>query len=160
MANPRTPTALKVVRGTVRPERANPAEPKPKRMQLNAHPPAWLDLSPLAHKAWHDVARVLRGMGVATTADPLAIGLLCDALAEYVTARAVVREQGLTYEAMTAHGDVSVRARPEVAMAADAWRRARLLLNDYGLTAASRPKVSTHTEDSADPLAKWMDGSG
>ena len=160
MSNPRTPTALKVMRGTVDASRANPAEPKPKRMPANTPPPAWLDLSPTARRAWTDVSKALRSMGVATTVDPLAISLLCDALAEYVNARAVVRALGATYEATTAHGDVNVRARPEVAMAADAWRRARLMLNDYGLTAASRGKVSSHEGETTDPLAKWMDGSG
>jgi P27 family predicted phage terminase small subunit len=41
---------------------------------------------------------VLENMGVLTTADPHALALLCDAYAEYMDCRDIVRKHGATYE--------------------------------------------------------------
>ena len=157
MPRPRKPTALKILTGAAahNPQRINPAEPKPKLIPLTSHPPAWLELSPTGRRAWRTIAPILRGMKVATTADPLAIGLLCDVLATYVTARDTLREEGLTFRTVNKNGEEMIRAHPAAAIASDSWRRARLMLNDYGLTAASRAKVSAVEIAEHDPLAEW-----
>lgn len=155
----KSPTALKLLRGTTRKDRLNPREPKPRPLALTAHAPAWLGLSPIGSQAWHTIAPLLRGMGVATNADPLAIGLLCDVLAEYVTARNTVREEGATYDCTTEKGGTMTRAHPAVGIASDAWRRARLMLNDYGLTAAARAKVSSASIENADPFDQWAEAA-
>jgi P27 family predicted phage terminase small subunit len=155
----RAPTALKVLRNTARPDRANKAEPKPRPLALNARPPHWLYLSPVAIRAWRTIVPILRGMGVATTADRVALGMLCDALAEYVTARDIAREAGATFETTNEHGGMMVRAHPAVGIASDAWRRVRLMLNDYGLTAAARSKVSSASIENADPFDQWAEAA-
>ena len=94
-------------------------------------------------------------LGVATSADPVAVGLLCDALAEYVAARAEYERDGLTYESTTEKGGTMLRAHPAVGVASDAWRRAKLMLTEFGLTPASRAKVSTKEPGPVDPLAEW-----
>lgn len=154
MSNPRTPHALKVVPGTDRADRANPNEPKPGALPADAKPPEWLALNQLAQTAWGDLQPVLNGMGVLTVADPIALALLASALAEFVAARAVVDEGGPTYG--TNGATEMLRARPEVAIAADAWRRAKIMLGEFGLSPASRGRVSGASAADDDPLAKWM----
>jgi P27 family predicted phage terminase small subunit len=130
------PTAIKILRGTYRRDR----EPRnPARPPLAApRPPEWL--GPVALEVWRELARVLARMRLLTQADRLALALLCDVIAEYRAARAVVEATGATFTVTTDSGKV-VRPRPEVAIAADAHRRARLMLAEFGLTPAGRRRV-------------------
>lgn len=160
MPNPRTPSHLKVVRGTERKDRANPAEPKVGIAPFNVRPPAWLELSPLAHRAWHDLVPLLRGMGVLTRADRVALSLLCEALASYVTARQIVAKVGSTYETSSETGGTMIRAHPVVAMGAESVRFAKTMLGEFGLTPAARSKVSQVGSSKKDPVQAWMEGSG
>lgn len=154
MGNPPTPRALKVLRGTDRKDRTNPNEPRPDTLSADAKPPEWLGLNEMAQTAWGDLLPVLRRMGVLTVADPIALAMLCDALAEYVAARTVVDAEGRTY---WTRGKVEMqRTRPEVAIAADAWRRAKVMLGEFGLTPATRGRVSGSPVAADDPLAAWM----
>lgn len=158
MGRPRTPTKLKVVRNTQRKDRANPSEPQPKPAQLTQRAPTWL--SKAARPWWHRVRPLLLGMKVLTKADPVALGLLCDALAEYVAAREQVAREGATFESETKAGGLMIRAHPAVGIEADAWRRAKLMLTEFGLTPASRAKVSVADAGPADPLEQWERGTG
>jgi len=157
--NPRTPSHLKVVRGTERKDRANPAEPSLTVAPANVRPPAWLELSPLARRAWHDLAPLLRRMGVLTNADRVALSLLCDALASYVTAKEIATTEGSTYETTSETGTL-IRAHPVVAMGAEASRFAKTMLSEFGLTPAARSKVSRVGSDQKDPTQQWLEGSG
>lgn len=95
-----------------------------------------------------------------TSADPIALGLLCDALAEYVAAREVVEREGMTYESESDKTGTMIRRHPAVEIQSDAWRRAKLMLTEFGLTPASRAKVSVADAGPADPLAEWERGTG
>ncbi len=150
---PPVPSKLKVLRGTDQPCRMNKREPK-------AEPgapvcPAWL--SPKAKRAWKELVGILGGMDILSKADRRAMELLCDAYAEYRDARAVVAKQGATYEAETVAGGVMIRPRPEVAIAADAWRRVKGMLTEFGLTPASRSRVQTPDKgEKASPFAEFL----
>jgi len=93
---------------------------------------------------------MLTAMGVLTVADTQALGLLCDALGEYVDLRAVVQLEGRSFEG---------RGRPEVKMAADAWRRAAQMLADFGLNPVARAKVHAQVAPAADPFEELLGGS-
>lgn len=161
MANPRTPTPLKVVRGTERKDRANPAEPVLSLAAEDVAPPRWLRLSPLARRAWRELVPLLRAMGVLTVPDVVALGLLCDALASYVTAKTVTRKEGSVYETVNEAGARMLRAHPIVAQGADASRFAKILLGEFGLTPAARAKVARVGAESKDPLEAWLgEGTG
>ena len=150
----RKPTALKVVQGTNRKDRANPAEPMPAILDPRTPAPAWL--SPRAQEAWTDLLPLLHSMRIATSVDPAAFAMLCDALGEYVDARTVVIAEGATY---WTRGKVEMlRVRPEVTIASEAGRRAKMMLTEFGLTPASRSKVSAAPAGELDPLEKWASG--
>jgi hypothetical protein len=87
------------------------------------------------------LVKVLTPMNVLTRADGPARELLAFALAEYDASARVVLEQGATYECKTEAGAIMRRARPEQAIAADAWRRAAQMLASFGWTPGSRAKV-------------------
>jgi P27 family predicted phage terminase small subunit len=156
MGRPRKPTPLKVLEGTDRKDRANPTEPHPVDLPGDAPPPDWLNDH--GKEAWADLLPVLRGMGVVTIADPTAFALLCDALGEYRTARAWIGDHEDVYSVVAENGSITWRKRPEVEIAQDAWRRAKTMLTEFGLTPAARSRVSGKTADSGDPLEKWMTG--
>ena len=152
----RTPTKLKVVRGTDRKDRANPKEPQPSG-DAPVKPPSWL--SENAKPWWKRVRPMLVLMQVLTDADPVALGMLCDALAEYIAARDQVEREGRTFESITEKGGTMIRAHPAVSIQADAWRRAKLMLTEFGLTPASRAKISVSEAGPSDPLEQWETGS-
>ncbi|WP_345059492.1 phage terminase small subunit P27 family [Hymenobacter glaciei] len=96
-------------------------------------------------------------MKVCTVADGPALQLLTEALAEWAQARQAVQDRGLTYETTTVSGNIMRRPNPEVAIAADAWRRALAMLSQFGLTPAARSKVSAQLgEDAKDPFADML----
>jgi len=156
MGRPPRPTSLKVLEGTTRKDRANPAEPKPPPARTKEAPPRWLRAS--SRPWWNRIRPLLVQMQVMTGADPVALGLLCDALADYMAARQVVERKGRTFETQGDAG-LMVRRRPEVDIAADAWRRAKLMLTEFGLTPAARAKVSAADVGPVDPLEEWEQGA-
>lgn len=151
MARPRTPTALKLVKGTAQPCRTNRKEPKPRREIPS--PPA--HLSDRAKTAWGAVALILDRMGIVTEADGVALEGLCEAYADLVDARVRLRERGSpTYKTISQTGSVMFRAYPEVAMVSDADRRLGFWLGRVGMTPADRSKVSAiDDKKDADPWA-------
>ena len=150
---PLKPTVLKALGGTLQPSRTNAHEPTP--AVFLPTPPAWL--SDKARQYWGDIGAVLLDMKLCTVADGPALQLLTETLAEWAEARQAVHRKGLTYETTTATGDLMCRPNPEVTIAADAMRRALRMLSEFGLTPASRGKVSAlGDETSLDPFAQML----
>ena len=138
MARPRTPTRLKVVKGTAQPCRTNKAEPTP----AEGEPLRPAHLTAKAKVTWRAVVPVLEEMRILTVADGLALEGLCEAYAELCTARAVLKKRGArTYSFETKAGETVFRSYPEVAQVADADRRFRSWLVSFGLTPADRSRV-------------------
>lgn len=152
MARPRTPTALKLIKGTDQPCRINKKEPKPVRAIPS--PPDYL--SDRAKTTWGAVAVLLDRMGVLTEADGLALEGLCEAHAELVAARAALAARGgTTYESRTEGGAIIFRPYPEVTQIADADRRFRGWLSSVGMTPADRSRISV--VGGADKKDPWAD---
>ena len=148
------PSNMKVLKGTERPCRVNKNEPQlPIERSIV---PKWL--SEQAKEAYLQLSDVLVGMQVLTKADRLALEMLCDAYATYRKATEFVQQNGLTYEMVTKSGDIMHRAYPQVAIASDAYKLVRSLMTEFGLTPASRSKVSAQGEQQKDPLAEYMNG--
>jgi P27 family predicted phage terminase small subunit len=147
----RKPSNLRYLHGDPGKRAPNTLEPKPE--EGRPKPPDWL--SRKAKIAWAELADVLEEMHVLTVADRRALELLCDAYSEWREARAIVDLEGETYETTTAHGSTVRKAEPAVAIAADAWRRVRAMLAEFGLTPAARSKVSTVETPKKDPFEDW-----
>jgi len=145
---PPKPTSLRKLQGNPGKRAFNEREPTPPIGMPK--PPRWLNAK--GRRFWREIAPVLEGMRVITVADREALALLCDALAEYEAMRKVIGEQGATYEAVAQSGDLMVRMRPEVRIAADAWRRASTMLQQFGLTPSARAKVQSAPPEAKDPF--------
>jgi P27 family predicted phage terminase small subunit len=153
MANPRTPTHLKLVTGNPG-KRAMPKnEPKPKR-KMPARPP---HLSEGAKKAWNQLSKLLFRMGVLTEADGFALEQLCETRAEILEAQQTIAEEGRYQHVTTKAGGEMIRLHPAVTQKGDAERRYRAWLNEFGLTPAARSKVKAAEEnDPEDPTEKYF----
>ena len=150
---PLKPTVLNALGGTLQPSRTNAHEPTPN--VLLPLPPEWL--SDTARAYWSEVGAVLLSMKLCTAADGPALMLLTETLAEWAEARKAVHLCGLTYDTTTVTGDVMRRPNPEVAIASDAMKRSLRMLLEFGLTPASRGKVSALNDgDGNDPFAQMM----
>jgi len=134
----RIPDHLKLVTGTARPDRMNPDAPEPSE-EL---PRAPGDLPLRAVEIFGQLTATLDGMGLASKSDTQGLSLLAYRLYQVEQCRAVIDREGMTYVSETVQGGLMVRARPEVAILDAAARHANGLLSEFGLTPASRSKVS------------------
>lgn len=134
----RKPSALKLLEGTDRPDRAMPLEPK--------LPPELLPcpdrLEGEARQVWADLTAVLFRMGVLTVADPEALEELAKTIVELRELRVSIRQNGYTYESVTESGGRMVRPNPEMRLMSDAARRHLALLGRFGMTPADRARVA------------------
>jgi P27 family predicted phage terminase small subunit len=174
LARPRTPTALKVIKGTAQKCRINAREPKPDPGM--PRPPE--HLSERARTAWPKISRMLHSMHVLGKTDGLVLEGLCETYAELIEARLTLRQRGgLSYStekeapadlAITTvggqvadinavpHVKVMWRPYPEVAMIADLDRRFAMWLAKVGLTPADRSRVTAlGGEEEKDPWSKF-----
>jgi len=145
----RLPTRLKKLRGTLRGDRVNDREPRPK---VGAPRPS-RDLPMDVRREYEKLVRRLAPLRVLTTVDGLALELGALALAECWRYAAVIGAQGATYETTTPAGSTMSRQRPEATLLADAWRRATAMLQQFGLTPVSRSKVEELPPDTGG--SKW-----
>lgn len=150
---PATPTPLKVLQGNPGKRRLNSKEPKVQR----GVPPCPAHLDAIGKAFWRSVAQLLDAMRVLTLADGRILELAADAYSEWRRCRKAVQEHGPTYRVETETGYM-IRARPEVAMAADAWRRLSSALAQLGLTPATRSKLQALGDDPVDPLEDFLRG--
>ena len=149
----RIPDHLKVVRGTDRADRRNDEAPTPAQVR----PPMPSTLTDTAQANWDRFCTVLENMGVLTIADEFALEQLVEAYADWRQAHEVIAAESTHYVTESSTGGTMIRAHPAVAMRSDAGRRFHSLLSEFGLTPASRSKVSVATGgvEQDDPAAKY-----
>jgi hypothetical protein len=107
---PPLPTKVKLLRGTLRQHRRNPAEPMPSPGAPSR--PATLPVQ--ARPAWRWLVRLLTSMRVITKADGPVLVLAACRLGDYLELRRDVDTHGLTYKTTTTTGSTMYRQRPEV----------------------------------------------
>ncbi len=145
----RTPDHLKIIAGTARPDRMNPDAPAHNFGVAEA--PAWL--SERASDLFAQLSATLHGMGIASPDDAVALAMLASRIEEIEICTATIEDAGRTYTTTATSGDKLVRARPEVAMRNEAMRHTQSLLAEFGLTPATRSKVSAGKPATENPFA-------
>ena len=134
VGRPRKPTALKIAQGTYRPDRSNLAEPDTGAIEVG-DPPA--TMGPEEAEVWRTLAPRVNEARVCTAGDLLAFSELCAAV---VLARETRRDPDAKVTDKTA-----------------AQKNALLFMSQFGLTPASRPKVSAIGEAKGhDPLDEFV----
>jgi P27 family predicted phage terminase small subunit len=134
----RKPEALKLVQGTQRKDRTNPDAPK--ATESIPRPPAYL--SARAKQIFNKMVRRLKEIGVASATDTEAIAILAQRLEEVELLSKEVETVGHTYKTTSRVGEEVIKSNPAVAMLNEAKRHAQSMLAEFGLTPASRSKVS------------------
>lgn len=147
------PTHLKVVTGNPGKRKLNDKEPTPAR-EIPSPPEHLTDWGKVA---WGKLTVLLDGMGILTIADTLALERLCDIYADILQLRLTIADEGRTYTVQT-DGGFLIKANPAVSMLADADRRFKSYLVEFGLTPAARTKVKVNGDDDKkeDPLNQFF----
>lgn len=149
---PPKPTALKLVTGNPGKRALNKREPK--AAGAYGAPPEHLDA--IGKAAWRTLAKTLKDMGLESSSDRKALELLCSVYEEWREAREVVKDEGMTYERHTAEGGLVIAVRPEVRIAADAFRRLQRMMLEFGLTPSARSRVTTGDAPQEDPMDAYL----
>ncbi|EOC3627936.1 TPA: phage terminase small subunit P27 family [Enterobacter hormaechei] len=149
---PKTPTHLRLVRGNPSKRPINENEPKP----AAGVPPTPKHFDKQGKYWFKRMADELDAIGVMSQLDARALELLVEAYTEYRHHCDTLEVEGYTYRTETQNGDVLIKAHPAAIMKADAWKRLRAMLGEFGMTPASRSKVNAKGPDAVDPLAEFM----
>ncbi|EKY6155086.1 phage terminase small subunit P27 family [Escherichia coli] len=149
---PKTPSNLVLLKGNPGKRAINKDEPKP----AIRVPPLPSHFSKRA-KYWHKrVAEELAQMQVLTGMDERALELLIEAYDEYRQHIETLEEEGYTYKTTSTEGAPSIKMHPAAALKADAWKRIRAMLTEFGMTPASRTKVKVSGPGETDPLEEFL----
>jgi P27 family predicted phage terminase small subunit len=145
---PKKPTHLKLIAGTLRKHRENPAEP----VATGGWPetPAWLSKGAAA--IFEETCAKMAKLGTLSSEFSDAIAAYASAEDEVITTTAIIEDLGATYQTTTASGDIMFRRRPEVAMRSDAMKRAQSLRAELGLGPVSISKVSAKPPAEENPF--------
>lgn len=152
------PNHLHLVQGTGRKSRHSLAD-APRPPTVESAPAAPEHLSRYAREAWEQIAPIVFRMGVLSPADAKAFERLCECYHEIRECRFTIEMAGgPTYETRSVTGELMYRSRPEVAMLADADRRFKGYLVEFGLTPAARTKVKVDGARAVDPIDAYFAG--
>ena len=154
---PKKPTALKELHGTARPDRLNPREPVlPGRLPDR---PPWVDDDPMTGDLFNQVTKYVDAMRVSTEVDGIALSLLADQLATYLTLRERVHTDGPTVTVSTKDSS-QIRVNPALREMGTVFNNILKLLREYGLTAASRANVSALAEETGTTFEEFLQNTG
>ncbi|AVX37904.1 phage terminase small subunit P27 family [Yersinia massiliensis] len=157
---PKTPTHLRLVRGNPSKRAINKNEPKPP----SGVPPTPKHFDKQGKYWFKRMADELDALGVMSQLDGRALELLVEAYTEYRHHCDTLEREGYTYAVYSEDdGDERkereirmIKPHPAAMMKADAWKRIRAMLAEFGMTPASRSKVNATAPDAADPLADFL----
>lgn len=165
---PPKPSALKVLEGTDRPDRANPDEPRPPIVTVGERPPTWMR-DRHARAYWRELVPILSGARMLALTDTTALAILAKAYGRWRHYEDFIERNGETYDskapaktpdgaAVTAAPIGMLRPRPEVAMRDKAEDRLVRLLIEFGMTPSARTRVSALPELVGDPTEDFLRG--
>lgn len=149
---PPKPTKLRLLEGNPSKRPINRGEPQPDggRVYCPRH------IRGEARREWHRVAPELRALGLLTRIDHASLEAYCMCYARWWQAEGALQRHGLTY--VTPSGQI--KPRPEVTMANNALKLMKAFLIEFGLTPASRSRLSIDKPEAEDPFAAFLRESG
>jgi len=143
------PTRLKVLSGTLRPDRVNPNEPKakPEVPRCPEH------LGPEAKREWRRLAPQLARLGLLCKIDRAALALFCQAWERWVEAEEALKKYGVMVKSPNGFPMQS----PYLAVANKAMEQMRALLAEFGMSPSSRTRVhATPQADEDDEMEEFL----
>jgi len=145
MANPKKPTKLKVLQGTLRKDRITKNEVFPE----TEIPPAPDHLSKEALIEWGRITSDLYTLGLLTKIDMASLAAYCQSFGRWAQAEIELNNSSLLIK--TTNGNII--QNPLVGIANQAMEHMRKHLSEFGMSPASRAKVSAKQETKKDEWA-------
>ncbi len=150
------PTETKKLRGTYQANKENLSAVEYAPLH-RLDPPADVAQNPLAKEIWERLVALFTAEKVLTAADSHALELLCLSWAIFKECHRQIQREGLTVEDVRASRDAksllkTVKRHPSLATLKEAQAEFRQLLPHFGMTPATRRKVSSMKDDAGDPL--------
>lgn len=158
----RKPTAMKIMEGTFRQDRANVNEPTPKPITFPC--PPTMELNEFGIREWERSTRVLIDLGVLTDGDLSALTAMCHQFGEFVYCDREIKEKTYLKEPKEYIIDMDPDQRIEYMrtkyLAGRELKKLRKehldayskLAQQFGLTPVSRSRVSAQKKKENDPL--------
>ena len=138
MANPRKPTALKLLNGNPGKRKLNKQEPDPEYLAASdLVAPGWL--TPGAKACWDEVAPQLQKARLVAKIDVSMLAMGCEALAQYRHATDQIEAFGAVVPAGEGKGQ---SLNVWVIVQSMAFKRAVGILRDFGVTPAARTRIA------------------
>lgn len=131
---PRKPTTLKVLEGNPGKRPINKDEPKP--IPVAPKCPAHLD--PVARKEWRRISANLEPLGLLTQIDMAALAAYCQVYSRWVEAENQIRKHGMLVKSPNGYPMQS----PYLNIASKAVEQMKAFLTEFGMTPASRSRIS------------------
>ena len=148
MGRKKVPTNLKIIKGTKRNCRENKDEPV---LPLGIPSPPE-HLSAIALIEWGRISNQLYQLGLLTEVDMAALAAYCDAFGMWCDSSGQLKKEKLTIE--TTNGNII--QNPLVGIVNQSREHMRKFLTEFGLSPASRAKVSVNKPDKKeDPWAEY-----
>ena len=139
----RVPTVLLKARGSaLAGDRAEIEEPEP--LDPLADCPDWVSES--GHKWWPEIRKTLGSLGLLTRLDSVGVGILLDALAEYLEARALKEEAPMII--INRFGEQV--AHPVLKIYDKAFAKLFALTKEFGMTPSARATVGMALQQGRD----------
>lgn len=140
---PPKPTALQILSGNPGKRPINPREPQPQRGAPRC--PAWLGAE--ARKVWRRLVQELTAMRVLTTADGDALAAYCQTYVQWREATEFLGKHGFVYPIRDEKGRMKCMQQwPQVAIARNLLLVLRAYQQEFGLTPASRSRITLPAE--------------
>jgi len=142
------PTALKILQGNPGKRKLNKNEPKP-RTEIPSCP-TWL--TAMAQMEWKRIVPQLKKLGLISKLDRSALAAYCQAFGRWQDAELEIRKYG--FVCITDKGNVI--QRPEVGIANKALEQMYKFLTEFGMSPASRTKLSVAIKKPEDDMDAFM----
>ena len=144
---PKTPTALKILRGNPGKRPLNNCEPQPPSDGITMPP----HLGEVAAARWGELLPMLQATRVMTRADVEALARYCDTWEWWLAVRAKLKKEGDTYPILNDGGEIKyIAQRPEVSIAHKLAGQLRQLESDFGLSPAARTSLKVEPDAKAE----------
>lgn len=148
-----TPTATKLVAGNPGKRALNKNEPKPKEGYPDVPP----HFNTQAKNLYLWLCNMLNDMGLLTVVDGIAIERLTKCYIEILECDKLIDEHGQVQQVVNTQGELVLKSNPAVTQRADADRRLRAWMIEYGLTQASRSKVKANGKEGENETDGFFD---
>ena len=144
------PTAVKVLQGNPGKRPLPKGEPRPATADRVPTAPRWL--SEEGRAEWKRLAPRLHAVGLLTEVDGTALGLLCEAFAQYVTAKTIVDREGM----LLVSDKGNAYQHPAAGLMTQARGELLKWVREFGMTPSARSRISVAATEDAPSLADML----